>query len=211
MRKGRLFARGALVVLLACVSLTVACRSPDVQPSAATMTTVSPAALAASLGLGEQDTAILAKIDQILTGLGDGSIVVQGWAALPLDMPLVLEEFIASTQVRVYIESSAGVATSLYEYIVSKPQVRTCTFISKQQAFERMKEEYLDHPEVVENLTANPLPDVFEVTLASYEEVKPFVADLETRPEVDAVHPVATGTDNLAMVLGDLQVKTRPR
>jgi cell division transport system permease protein len=49
--------------------------------------------------------------------------------------------------------------------ILSWEEVKTCEFISKEEALERIKEWYADRPEIWENLTSNPLPASLEITL----------------------------------------------
>lgn len=65
---------------------------------------------------------------------------------------------------------------ALQTEINSWAEVKTCEFVSKEQALVNFKEKYKDHPEWFENLTSNPLPASLEVAL-----VDPQTADAVTR------------------------------
>jgi cell division transport system permease protein len=65
---------------------------------------------------------------------------------------------------------------ALQTEINSWPEVKTCEFVSKEQALANFKERYKDHPEWFEGLTSNPLPASLEVAL-----VDPQTADEVTR------------------------------
>ena len=51
--------------------------------------------------------------------------------------------------------------TAMQADIISWPEVKECIYVSKSDALERMKEWFADNPEVLENLSGNPLPASF--------------------------------------------------
>ncbi len=71
--------------------------------------------------------------------------------------------------------------------ITSWPEVGSCTFNSKEDALEELKQTYEDRPEIWEGLTSNPLPDSFEVLLKSGSEIDSFTQRCATLPEIDEV------------------------
>ncbi len=73
--------------------------------------------------------------------------------------------------------------TALQTEIRSWPEVRSCEFISKAEALERMKEWWPDKPEIWENLSSNPLPASLEVSL-----IDPQAAD-QVKRQIEAEDP----------------------
>jgi len=55
------------------------------------------------------------------------------------------------------------------------PQVKSFTFISKQQALRRMEKSY---PQLTENLPSNPLPDSFEIVPKKGEDTEPIALSI---------------------------------
>jgi cell division transport system permease protein len=67
--------------------------------------------------------------------------------------------------------------------------VKGCTFVSKEDALQRVKDWFKDKPQVLENLTGNPLPASFEVSLIDPQSVN-VVADRiksQFEPQIDEV------------------------
>jgi cell division transport system permease protein len=62
-------------------------------------------------------------------------------------------------------EPSSDQMTALQTEILSWPEVKTCEFVSKEEALKRIKEWYADRPEIWENLTSNPLPASLGISL----------------------------------------------
>ena len=192
----------SLLVVLACVAVVAGCGSS----SAARNDRV--AALVDELHLSEEDAAILAEIDEILAGIESGTVVVpeDGPAG---DIPTDIDEFLEAMgysssrpDVSVYLKDSVDTAPALFDEIKAMPGVLTCTFVSKEDALVRMKELFADQPEQFENLTSNPLPASFEVTLGSRSDSAAFVAELESRAEVDEVVERSSSLDLEAVLFG---------
>ncbi len=68
---------------------------------------------------------------------------------------------------------------ALQTEINSWPEVKTCEFVSKEQALVNFKERYKDHPEWFENLTSNPLPASLEVALVDPKTVDAVARKIE--------------------------------
>ena len=52
-----------------------------------------------------------------------------------------------------------------------KDVVRSCTYVTKEEALQRVRDWFKDKPEVLENLTGNPLPASFEIALIDPQSV----------------------------------------
>jgi cell division transport system permease protein len=63
-------------------------------------------------------------------------------------------------------------------YLESDPRVKEATFVSKAEALEIMRER---SPELVKDLTYNPLPDAFEIQPNRAEDVELIAADLRAQ------------------------------
>ncbi len=60
-------------------------------------------------------------------------------------------------------------------------------YVSKTDALERLKEDFKDNPEILENLTSNPLPASFEIALEDPQTVDTVAARFDGDPIVDEV------------------------
>jgi cell division transport system permease protein len=85
-------------------------------------------------------------------------------------------------QVKIYFEQDASKPEmmAVQEDLIANPLVGEYTFVSKADALERMKEQY---PDLVRNLTSNPLPASFEVRPRNAEDVERLAAQFEPPPE----------------------------
>lgn len=149
-----------------------------------------------------------AEIQRIRQGVASGDLIFD-WPPseaaqgdLPSDLTLLdwLEEsfFIEQSFFRrdptrsdltLYLSDSAGDAVPLRTEISDMPGVRMLEFVSKEEALERLKDSFTDHPEILESLSANPLPASLEVWLTDYTQVESFADEFRGRPEVEEVWP----------------------
>ena len=67
---------------------------------------------------------------------------------------------------------------NVQRYLEADPRVKEATFVSKAEALEIMRER---SPELVKDLTYNPLPDAFEVQPNRAEDVELIAADLRAQ------------------------------
>jgi len=65
--------------------------------------------------------------------------------------------------------------------------VKSSSYITKEQALQRLKEDYADSPEIFESLTSNPLPASFEIALVDPQTVDIVAARFEGDSIVDEV------------------------
>jgi len=71
--------------------------------------------------------------------------------------------------------------------IMSWPEVKSSVFVSKEDALDRLREEFKDNQELLDNLTGNPLPASFEITVEDPQTVDTVAARFDDNPIVDEV------------------------
>jgi len=71
--------------------------------------------------------------------------------------------------------------------IMSWPEVKSSVFVSKEDALDRLREEFKDNQEILDNLTGNPLPASFEIALVDPQMVDAVAIRFEGDPIVDEV------------------------
>jgi cell division transport system permease protein len=76
-------------------------------------------------------------------------------------------------------EASRSQIEALRGKLVSMPEVKDAKFVSKEEALEIMRKR---NPELVRNLTSNPLPPSYQVTPHKGEDVSKIAARLEPVP-----------------------------
>jgi cell division transport system permease protein len=103
----------------------------------------------------------------------------------------LLAEVEEKVEITVYLKSDPDPEpdqiTAMESDIISWTEVKECVFVSKSDALERMKEWFADNPEVLDNLSGNPLPASFEITLADPQTVDIVAARFKDNPIVDEV------------------------
>jgi cell division transport system permease protein len=84
-------------------------------------------------------------------------------------------------QVKVYFEQEASAAQkkAVQQKLAANPLVKEYDYVSEDDALARMKEKY---PDLVENLTSNPLPASYEVRPDRAEDVDRLAAQFEPAP-----------------------------
>jgi cell division transport system permease protein len=76
-------------------------------------------------------------------------------------------------------EATSAQINSVNQTLLADPRVKKVDFVSKEEGLRRMKKE---HPEIVNNIPANPLPDAFTVTPIKGEYTKAIAADFDPPP-----------------------------
>ncbi len=84
-------------------------------------------------------------------------------------------------EVRVFFEQDAtpNQINRVGDQLVALPQAESIAFVSSADALDRMEQEF---PELVANLSSNPLPDAFEIKPGSASDVEVIAAALEPVP-----------------------------
>lgn len=103
----------------------------------------------------------------------------------------LLSEVEQKVQITVFLKTdpdpTADEVASMQAEIAAWPEVKNCTYVSKEEALERMRREYADSPELLESITGNPFPASFEITLVDPHAVDVVAARFEGNPIVDEV------------------------
>lgn len=88
-----------------------------------------------------------------------------------------------------YLKSAAPTAAvdKLQRDIVSWEEVTKVSYVSKKEAWERLKKDLKDQPEMLDAVRTNPLPASLEIKLKDPHQVKQVAGRLEGRPEIDEV------------------------
>ena len=76
---------------------------------------------------------------------------------------------------------------AMQKEIMGWSEVKSSTFVSKEDALERLKEDFKDNPEILKGLTGNPLPASFEISLNDPQTVNTVAARFDADPIVDEV------------------------
>jgi len=87
--------------------------------------------------------------------------------------------------IEVFIKDEAGPEgqQALEQKIAAMPEVKSFTFISKDEALERFKERYGER--IVQNLPINPLPASFEIQVQDADQVETVAQRFFDDPNVD--------------------------
>jgi cell division transport system permease protein len=101
----------------------------------------------------------------------------------------LLKDVEQKVEITIFLKDSATAdeIEAMQKEIVALPTVKDSTFVSKEEALRRLREDLKDHPEILESLSGNPLPASFEVSLRDPQTVDQVAGQFEGRPIVDEV------------------------
>ncbi len=86
------------------------------------------------------------------------------------------------------------------------PQVQEVHYESQEQAFERFKEQFRDSPDLVENVTADALPESFRVKLTDPTQFEVVASAFRDRPGVEEVQDQKALLQDFFNLLNKLQL-----
>lgn len=99
---------------------------------------------------------------------------------------LIIDDILASVEdkviIKVFVKDGAAtedIQAIQRDLVLDKERVLSVTYVSKEEALERFKEQMKDSPEIWENLPDNPLPASLEVELVDTEQVRDVVASIK--------------------------------
>lgn len=100
-----------------------------------------------------------------------------------------LGSFEKQLEIEVFLKDDASPQTvqELQDRINSWEEVETVSYISKEEAIQRFKERYKDHPELIENISGNPLPASFVIRLKDPQKVEEVAKRFDGNPAVEDV------------------------
>lgn len=130
-----------------------------------------------------------------------GSLLVQK------QVSLMAGDWASRVEVSVFLREdvSTDEVTALGDKIAAMPEVDAVEFESKEDAYKRFIELFKDSPEIVENVTADALPESFRVKLNDPEQFSIIAARLQGEPAVDEVKDERAVLNKLLAVTGILR------
>ena len=118
-------------------------------------------------------------------------VVLGGVLVFVYTTDALLKEVEEKVEITVYLvtdpDPDATAIEVMTSEIMSWSEVKSVVYVSKVDALERLKEDFKDNPEILENLTSNPLPASFEIALVDPQAVDTVAARFEGDPIVDEV------------------------
>lgn len=144
------------------------------------------------------EAATLERIRQIRAGLADGT-----WEFAPTaTSPDSSADGGEAPQITVYLKDPPTDVDALQQDILAMPDVASVVYVSKEEALARLREDFKDDPDILEDLTGNPLPASFEVSLkdANADAVSRVTQNLQGRAEVDEVRAQEAGEGMYAQI-----------
>jgi cell division transport system permease protein len=86
------------------------------------------------------------------------------------------------------------------------PEVQTVFYESQEQAYQQFRDQFEDSPDLVENVTAEALPESFRVKLVDPEQFDVVATAFADRPGVEEVQDQKALLEGFFSVLGKLQL-----
>jgi cell division transport system permease protein len=118
-------------------------------------------------------------------------VVLGGVLVFVYTTDALLKEVEEKVEITVYLltdpDPDATAVEAMTSEIMSWSEVKSVVYVSKVDALERLKEDFKDNPEILENLRSNPLPASFEIALVDPQAVDAVAARFEGDPIVDEV------------------------
>lgn len=114
--------------------------------------------------------------------LGSFSIVIK-------NMNNVIRHFENKVEIICYLKDSASQndIDRLQHTILGWTEVRKVDYISKEEAWEKFKELMKDQPEIIKNITRNPLPASLEIKLKNPRATEGIATKLDGDPAVEEI------------------------
>jgi len=118
-------------------------------------------------------------------------VVLGGVLVFVYTTDALLKEVEEKVEITVYLVADPDPDTTEVDAMTSEimgwSEVKSVVYVSKVDALERLKADFKDNPEILENLTSNPLPASFEIALVDPQTVDTVAARFEGDPIVDEV------------------------
>ena len=104
----------------------------------------------------------------------------------------LLKEVEQKVEITVFLKTDPDPTTAQVEAMQTKivgwTEVKSSTFVSKDEALQRLKDDFKDDPSILAGLTGNPLPASFEIALRDPQTVSAVAARFDGDPIVDQVN-----------------------
>lgn len=91
--------------------------------------------------------------------------------------------------ITIFVKDGAaqGDVKALQDSMVANPAVKNVSYVSKEQALQRFKQQMKESPEIIKQLDTNPLPASLEIELKDPKTVKAVVAQVKAVPSFTKV------------------------
>jgi cell division transport system permease protein len=118
-------------------------------------------------------------------------VVLGGVLVFVYTTDALLKEVEQKVEITVYLKTNPDPTPEQIDAMQSKimgwPEVKSSVFVSKEDALNRLRQDFKDNPQILEGLTGNPLPASFEISLANPQTVNTIAARFNGDPIVDEV------------------------
>jgi len=118
-------------------------------------------------------------------------VVLGGVLVFVYTTDALLKEVEQKVEITVYLKTdpdpTADQVDAMQTEIMGWPEVKSSVFVSKQDALDRLKEDFKNDPQILEGLTGNPLPASFEISLVDPQAVGEVAARFDGKAIVDEV------------------------
>ena len=127
-------------------------------------------------------------------------------ASFAVDRALTLQTKKVEVAVFLKRDVTAEEKDSIQRDLLAMTEVASVTYESKQQAYETFKKLFRDEPDIVQNTTADALPESFRVKLKDPNEFTVVRDRLEGRPGIDQIQDERRFLQRLLAVVRDVKV-----
>ena len=127
---------------------------------------------------------IAAVVTVFLSMVVLGVVMVFVW-----NINAVLKDIEQKVEISVFLKDSATSTDieAMQKEILAMPEVKDVQFVSKEEALKRLREDLKEQQDILDDLSANPLPASFDVSLKDPELAAGVAKRFEGRPIVDEV------------------------
>ena len=119
-------------------------------------------------------------------------VVLGGVLVFVYTTDALLKEVEQKVEITVFLKTDPDPTTAQVEAMQTKivgwTEVKSSTFVSKDEALQRLKDDFKDDPSILAGLTGNPLPASFEIALKDPQTVSTVAARFDGDPIVDQVN-----------------------
>jgi cell division transport system permease protein len=119
-------------------------------------------------------------------------VVLGGVLVFVYTTDALLKQVEQKVEITVYLKNNpdptSDQVAAMQKEITAWPEVKSCTFISKEEALAKMKDWLKDNPGALEGLSGNPLPGSFAIALNDPQLVQAVAARFTGDPIVDTVN-----------------------
>jgi len=116
-------------------------------------------------------------------------IVLGGFVILALNLNTLIRQIESKVEITVYLKDgiSSIDVQNLQDKIIVWPEVADVTYVSKEEALNRLRRDLKDQPEMLEAISGNPLPASFEIKLKNPRTADKVAGKLKGEVAIDEI------------------------